>query len=131
MSQHGHGGNQPGNYEKTDVKPSLIWISLFVLGIFIAAGIFLSLASYKGLQFFLKTRDKALPPMMETNVQPPEPRLQVFPAQDLEKFQSEQQAALNAYAWVNQETGIARIPVARAMEILAKRPQAPKQEAAV
>jgi hypothetical protein len=51
----------------------------------------------------------------------PAPRLQADPAADLRAFQAEQARALQGYGWVDREGGLARIPVARAMEILAAR----------
>lgn len=58
------------------------------------------------------------------NTQPsrfPAPRLQADPAADLKTFQAEQARALEGYGWVDHEAGLARIPVAQAMEILAGR----------
>lgn len=51
----------------------------------------------------------------------PAPRLQADPAAELRVFQAEQARALEGYDWMDREAGLARIPVARAMEILASR----------
>jgi cytochrome b561 len=51
---------------------------------------------------------------------PPEPRLQNDPASDLAAERSREQAQLDGYAWVDRDAGIARIPVDRAMDILAR-----------
>ncbi|MFC7552966.1 hypothetical protein ACFQU7_12955 [Pseudoroseomonas wenyumeiae] len=51
----------------------------------------------------------------------PAPRLQADPAADLHAFQAEQARALQGYDWVDREGGLARVPVAHAMEILAGR----------
>jgi hypothetical protein len=51
----------------------------------------------------------------------PPPRLQADPAADLQVFQAEQARALEGYGWADRDAGLARIPVARAMEILATR----------
>ena len=50
-----------------------------------------------------------------------EPQVQSNPAGDLRAFQARQREQLEGYAWVDREHGLARIPVARAMELLAAR----------
>lgn len=52
--------------------------------------------------------------------EPPEPRLQRAPVMDLKEFRAGEEAILNDYAWVNPEKGIVRIPVERALELVAK-----------
>jgi len=51
---------------------------------------------------------------------PPEPRLQPDPAMDLKQFRAGEDAVLHSYGWVDPEKGIVRIPVERAMELVAK-----------
>ena len=128
MSHHPHSTGGPDPYEKTDVHFWPVMISLLLLTAFILLGIVLSYVSFAGLEFFMKKSDKPLPPMMQTGVQPPEPRLQVKPADDLALIQKEQQASVNTYAWVDSEAGIAQIPVQRAMQILAERPKIQKPQ---
>ncbi len=49
------------------------------------------------------------------------PRLQSDPAGDLRRYRQEQRTALQSYAWVDRGRGLARIPIKRAMEIIAAR----------
>lgn len=49
----------------------------------------------------------------------PEPRLQASPPGDLTTMRKEDAAALDSYGWVDQKKGIARIPIDRAIDILA------------
>lgn len=51
----------------------------------------------------------------------PAPQLQRTPLSDLEKLQQKQQAQLHGYAWVDKNQGIVRIPIERAMQIVAAR----------
>jgi len=46
------------------------------------------------------------------------PRLQIDDAADLAKFEKEQQAQIDGYAWVDRSQDIIRIPVDRAMAIV-------------
>ncbi len=50
---------------------------------------------------------------------PPEPRLLVDPRSALLELRAEEDALLHGYAWVNREAGIVRIPIERAIEVLA------------
>jgi hypothetical protein len=61
-------------------------------------------------------------PMAELNPQkePPQPRLQASPVKDLATFRAEEDAILNSYGPVDPEKGIVRIPVERALELVAK-----------
>jgi hypothetical protein len=51
----------------------------------------------------------------------PEPRLQENPTADLNRFRATEEAKLNGYGWVDRERGIIRIPIERAMDLLARR----------
>jgi hypothetical protein len=66
-------------------------------------------------------QDQALtPPLFAVPVEVPAPRLQDDPAADRLRVQQEQLERLNSYGWVDRHAGIARIPIDRAMDILAK-----------
>jgi hypothetical protein len=53
--------------------------------------------------------------------QPPEPRLQVAPRQDLQDFRRREDELLNNYRWVDKGAGIVRIPIAEAMKLVVQR----------
>jgi hypothetical protein len=50
----------------------------------------------------------------------PNPRLQKNPRSELAEMKAEEDRLIHSYGWVDQKKGIARIPVERAMDILAK-----------
>jgi hypothetical protein len=52
---------------------------------------------------------------------PPLPRLQTHPIKDLQELRKTEQEILTTYAWKDQKAGVVRIPIARAMELLAAR----------
>jgi hypothetical protein len=52
---------------------------------------------------------------------PGQPRLQVFPRQDLQHMLAQQNEILNTYGWVDPKRGIVRIPIDRAMDLLLQR----------
>jgi hypothetical protein len=49
----------------------------------------------------------------------PQPRLQANEPADLNKFRTQQEQILNSYGWVDQQSGIAHIPIEQAIDILA------------
>lgn len=51
----------------------------------------------------------------------PEPRLERNEPADLKAYRAAQQQVLDSYGWVDAQKGIVRIPIARAMELLAQR----------
>lgn len=50
-----------------------------------------------------------------------EPRLQSNPTEDLRRFQAKQRQQLTGYAWVDRGQGLVRIPIDRAMDLIAAR----------
>lgn len=59
---------------------------------------------------------------LETVTQiPPIPRLQPHPARDLASERDREQARLSGYRWMDRDAGVARIPIERAMRVLAQR----------
>ena len=59
----------------------------------------------------------------------PQPQLQQTPVVDLKTIRAEEDQYLNSYAWVDQKKGVVRIPIDRAIEVLAQRglPSRPQQ----
>jgi hypothetical protein len=57
----------------------------------------------------------------EANRQPPEPRLQTNPRDDLRALRAHEDELLNTYGWVDKPAGIVRIPIEEAMKIIAQR----------
>ena len=53
--------------------------------------------------------------------EPPEPRLQDNPQLDMRKMLMEEDDILKHYAWVDPDRGIVRLPIERAMDIVARK----------
>ena len=51
---------------------------------------------------------------------PPEPRLEVDGVAALKAYRADEEAQVNSYGWVDPEKGIVRIPVNRALDLVAK-----------
>jgi hypothetical protein len=52
---------------------------------------------------------------------PPGPRLQSNPTRDMELFREKENRILTSYGWIDRQEGIVRIPIERAMDIIAQR----------
>lgn len=50
---------------------------------------------------------------------PPEPRLQTDPVRSLHELRAREDAQLHGYAWIDRPAGRVRIPIERAMALLA------------
>jgi hypothetical protein len=56
-------------------------------------------------------------PVVTTADLPPQPRLQMNPARDLEQVRAVEDLHLDRYAWIDRTRGIAQIPIDRAMTL--------------
>jgi hypothetical protein len=50
---------------------------------------------------------------------PPEPRIQPSPRADLQQMRASEDGQLNSYGWVDRQKSIVRIPIDRAIAIVA------------
>ena len=108
-------------YETRDL--SLRAVVMFGIGLFVLSGVTLLLMGGMFNYFAARRAKFDVPPspLAETRPPPPGPRLQVNPTQELKELQAAEEAVLNSYAWVDREGGRVRIPIDRAMELLAER----------
>ncbi len=109
------------DYERTDMSAKLLLI-LAIAMVILAILMHLGLAS--GLFFFKHKLTQAQPQAIDPSLlsqrqSPPPPRLQKDPSRDYQRYLEAQNLTLNSYGWVDKKTGVARIPIVRAMEILA------------
>ena len=118
-----HGETTQGHdgHEVRDVllRPILVsGIALFIT-LFIVMAITLGIFRWTANR--LASRDVGLPPLAVVDQTPPEPRLQPSNNADLIAMEAEFDELLGSYSWVNQQQGQVRIPIERAMELLAQR----------
>ena len=102
-------------------------LALTKFGLSMAALIVVFLFGLWGMFEYLKNREAELglplSPSALVNVQkqPPEPRLQPHPARDMGDMLAAEDKILHQYAWIDPDKGIVRIPVERAMDLVAQR----------
>jgi hypothetical protein len=68
-----------------------------------------------------RKEDPAPSPIAEANQErlPPEPRLQSDPTLDVTTLRANEDAILTTYGWVDRGAGIGRLPIDRAIELIA------------
>jgi hypothetical protein len=128
-----HSGDEPRNphvhHEPGDVNA----LALTKFGLSMAALIVVFLFGLWGMFEYLKNREAELglplSPAALVNAQkhPPDPQLQPHPARDMRDMRAAEDKILHQYAWIDPDKGIVRIPVERAMDLIAQRglPAAP------
>jgi hypothetical protein len=108
-------------HEERDVQLRPLIVS--GMGLAILAGLSL-FATWLLFDYFAarRARLEVTPsPVFEARQPPPEPRLEVSPQQDLRQMRAAETALLHSYGWVDRQAGIVRIPIERAIELLAER----------
>ncbi|MCK6625094.1 MAG: hypothetical protein L6R45_07945 [Anaerolineae bacterium] len=118
-------------YEVRDVNlRNLVWLAggliVVVIIVFVIIGLLYSFLNYNQA-----ARSAPPPPLLEeAQGLPPGPLLQRNPGQDMQGMANEQDGILNNYGWVDQEAGVVRIPIERAIELTLERglPAQPQDE---
>ena len=108
-------------YELSDLKPKRI--AQFGVALFLTITVVLW-AAYGLYRAFHKVekREEGVSPRVTAPAEiAPGPRLLVVPGKNLREMRAAEEELLNSYGWVDRDKGIVRIPVDRAMELLAKR----------
>jgi len=115
-------GQAEAGHEGTDLslRPIIGFvIALIVMAVFVYAvlGLFMN-------QFVKESnQEQALKPALfaDDRGQFPSPNNQVAPRVELSEHRRRERAQLDTYGWVDQKKGIARVPIDRALDILAER----------
>jgi hypothetical protein len=108
-------------HEARDIRLRPLIIT--AIGLTLLAGLTL-LGMWQLFDYFAASRarlDTPPSPLREARELPPEPRLQVSPKADRRDMLAAEMAILHSYGWVDRDAGIVRIPIERAIEILAER----------
>lgn len=130
---NGHSGDEPRNphvrHEPGDVNA----LALTKFGLAMAGLIVVFLFGLWGMFEYLKKREAELglplspAAIVNAQKQPPEPRLQPYAVRDMRDMRAAEDKIMRQYAWIDPDKGIVRIPVERAMDLIAQRglPAAP------
>jgi hypothetical protein len=111
-----------GGYETRDVRfggilAAAIGLGLLIVGTFVGMRVMLGALAERAAG----RSPPASPLAAYAPTEPPAPRLQAEPIKDLETLRAAEDALLHSYAWIDRERGTVRIPIERAIEIIAAR----------
>jgi hypothetical protein len=107
-------------YEKRDVSLPTLFKWMIFLFIFVIVCAVISWGVY--VMFLPRGRDRlALEPLTPGQRRPPSPVIQAYPRVEMRQFRAEENATVVSYGWAKKEKGEVRVPVDRAVEMLAER----------
>lgn len=117
-----------GTDEEIQLRPVAAFVAVLVV---LVAGTVLGMWEIgKVLKARAVAADPPASPIPEARLPRPRPRgaLQADPNGDMARLRASEDAVLGSYAWVDRGAGIARIPIERAMELVAEHglPTAPE-----
>ena len=139
MSNEIHPANSPGNggYERQDV--GVAPVVYFLLALLVAGGLvhFIVSGLYSYLEKTSETQQAPVSPLV-TNAPAdtrhlsadyrdylkqnfPAPQLEIDERNQLDRIRIDEAQTLSTYDWVDQKAGTVRIPIDRAMDLLAQR----------
>jgi hypothetical protein len=121
MNGNNRAGEQPRRGHETSdanirnlILAGVILCGLVIAGLLVSGGVLHYFVGHQGL-------GPPASPFENVRMLPPEPRLQVSAPKDLKQYKAAQEELLNSYGWVDENAGIVRIPIGRAMDILAQK----------
>src|SRR5579862_5254070 len=130
---HLDGHNEKMDYEREDLgaRPILIFLLSLIIGCVLVAIVLKGLYMY--LDAYENRRQPAESPLVQQTtadtrtVEPgeikkfPQPRLEKDETTEINAFRLQEEQTLNSYGWVDEQAGVVRIPIDRAMALLAQR----------
>lgn len=108
------GGEAAFDYERSDIESrGIAWLLAGLAAFIIATPLLMPLIFPQAMQH----RTPSAPPALAADA----PRLEITPRADLHRLQISEAQLTDSYGWTDRSQGIVRIPVRRAMELLAQR----------
>jgi hypothetical protein len=118
------------SYDRTDLGARAIFLALLGFALLIGLIHFVSWGILRYLSDFQMATPSSGPvniarmavvPKGDPALRFPTPALQPDEVSDLNKFTASEREVLNEYGWVNQQAGVVRIPISRAIDLIAER----------
>jgi hypothetical protein len=102
------------DYERSDISGrDMAWLAAGLALFVIATPLFMPLVFPQSMQH----RTPSAPPALATDA----PQLAITPRRDLQRFQRGEAQYEQSYGWTDHTKGAVRIPISRAMQLLAQR----------
>jgi hypothetical protein len=128
----GNSGRPDGpTHEEKDVNALAVGLFGVCLAVLCIVAVILLIGLFRYFQGQEAIRQvPAEEPAAEMRGLPAQPKLQEHPVRDLKLMRAEEDQILGTYGWADRGKGIVRIPIGRAMELLAQRRLPYRQELA-
>jgi hypothetical protein len=132
--------NAETGFERQDLSPRSVYGFLVGLAVGVVLVAVLLSAVYHAMDAYERKHQPSLSPLVpQTQADPrvvspdeintfPQPRLEKSERLEINQFLLREEQTLDTYGWVDQKTGVVRIPIDRAMQLIAQRglPTTPK-----
>lgn len=116
MEHTAHHSPNGAGHEQSEVSVRLIVVSLA----FLAVATFFVLLLVTGIfRYFYASYSTAEATKLAQPVIPPRPRIEVAPYMELQQLRAHEDHILSTYAWVDKDGGKVRVPIDRAIDMLA------------
>ncbi len=126
------GRNEEAEFEREDLPAKSVLLFLVGLAIVCVLVILTLKGMYAYLDAYERRHELVQNPLVQTtantrDVSPgdvakfPQPRLETNEPKEINDFRVQEERTLHSYGWVDQQAGVVRIPIARAMELVAQR----------
>ena len=121
MENTGHPPDAVQRSRDVNTRGALVFAFWLAVSTIVIAGLLVLYVRAMGKK--AEEAQRPIAPAVAASLQrtPPEPRLEALPLVPRQKLRAEEDAILTSYGWVDKPGGFVRIPVDRAMEILAQR----------
>src|SRR2546426_2246087 len=125
--------DQEMDFEREDLTPKPILVFLGSLAVGCVLVYFLLRGMYSYLDSYENHHQPVQSPLVQQTtvdtriVSPgditkfPQPRLEGDERREIDDFREQEEQTLNSYGWVDQQAGVVRIPIDRAMQLMAQR----------
>jgi hypothetical protein len=113
-------GNDRG-HETTDAGLKAAGLLMLMMLGFVVVGVVSMYFLYGVVIEYQASKDTPPSPLEDSRVPFTGPRLQVAPPMDMDEMEAAESEVLESYDWVDRDAGIVRIPIDRAIELLAER----------
>ncbi|MGA2879336.1 MAG: hypothetical protein ABSG13_10335 [Bryobacteraceae bacterium] len=110
-----HSPNGAG-HEQSEVSVRLIVVSLAFLAVATAIVFVLVVGIFRYFYASYSTEEAT---KLSRPVIPPAPRIEVAPYEQLQQLRVKEDHILNSYAYVDKDSGVVRVPIDRAIDMLA------------
>lgn len=116
-----HSPNGTSGHESREASIKLIVLSAAGLSIVVFVVFVLMVGMFDVLKSTENEQAHQVSPLGPATEIPPQPRIQEHPWEELQQLRAREQNTLTTYGWQNQKDGIVRIPIDRAIDIMAQK----------